>query len=212
MDALDTLNAEHPLLKGKIDLSKIGIAGHSYGAYTAMLLAGAKLESIDNYQFVELADERIKAALVLSPPGTGQQGLTSNSFSNLTMPAMFMTGSRDKGLSGQPPEWRTEPFNLCPTGHKYLVFIQGATHFTFAAGRATLVTNQPGHSATISGGTTYSAKLASKYDQRAILGHIKLASTSFFDAYLKLDTSAQAYLASDRLYEQSHHLAAITLR
>ncbi|MBX9769972.1 MAG: acetylxylan esterase [Candidatus Obscuribacterales bacterium] len=212
IDSLETLNNEHPLLKGKIDQSRIGIAGHSYGAYTAMLLAGAQLEYIDDYPFDKLHDKRIKSALVLSPPGTGQQGLTKDSFKSLTLPTMFMTGSRDKGLSGQPPEWRIEPFNFCPPGDKYLVFIEGANHFTFAAGRATLVTNQPGPSATILGGTQYPARLTSKFDQRAILGHIKLASTCFWNAYLKEDPASRAYLASDQLYEQSHHLAQIQLR
>ncbi len=212
VDCLKTLNSEHPLLNGKIDQSRIGVAGHSYGAYTAMLLAGAHLESIENDQFDQLHDNRIKSALILSPPGTGQQGLTSNSFKSLTLPAMFMTGSRDKGLSGQPPEWRTEPFKFCPPGDKYLVFIEGATHFTFAAGRATLVTNQPGHSATISGGTTYPSRLMSKFDQRAILGHIKLASTCFWQAHLRDEPASRAYLASDALYQQSHHLAQIQCR
>lgn len=212
IDALPLLSTEHPLLKGKIDPNSIAIAGHSYGAYTAMLLAGAKLDKVDKYQFDDLTDTRIKAALILSPPGTGQQGLSANSFQSLSMPAMFMTGSRDKGLSGQSPQWRTEPFHLSAPGDKFLVFIEGATHFTFAAGRATLVTNQPGHSATISGGTSYYEKLVSKYDQRAILGHIKLASTAFLNAYLKEDPASQAFLHSSKLSELSHQLAQIQSR
>ncbi len=212
IDALAKFNAEHPLLKGKIDTAKIGIAGHSYGAYTAMLLAGATLTPIDNYPFGRLVDERISCALILSPPGSGQQGLTKESFKTLRLPSMFMTGSRDKGLSGQPAEWRTEPFNLCAPGDKYLVFIEGATHFTFAAGRATLVTSTPGHSATISGGTHYPPKLVSKFDQRAILGHIKHSSCAFWAAYLNKDAAARAYLQSNKLYEESHQLARIQSR
>lgn len=212
IDSLTKLNKEHPLLKGKIDQSRIGIAGHSYGAYTAMLLSGAQLEPIDNYPFDRLVDSRIKAAVILSPPGTGQQGLSKSSFETLRLPSMFMTGSRDRGLSGQPPEWRTEPFQLCYPGDKYLVFIEGATHFTFAAGRATLVTSKPGHGATTSGGISYPPKLVSKFDQRAILGHVKQASLAFWACYLNSDAAAKAYLHSDKLSTDSHYLATIQSR
>lgn len=212
IDSLGELNHNHPLLKDKIDISTVGVAGHSYGAYTAMLMAGAKLNPIKGHQFDTLSDPRIKAALILSPPGTGQQGLTAKSFDSLSLPTMFMTGSRDKGLAGQSPEWRTEPFKLCAPGNKYLVFLEGATHFTFAAGRATLVTNQPGHHATKSGGTSHYEKLTGKYDQRAILGHIKVASTAFFQAFLSGNPDAKAFLASSRLSQLSHQLAQIQCR
>jgi len=212
LDSLPELNGQHPLLKDKIEFSKTAIAGHSYGAYTAMLMIGAKLDAIEKHQFDKLVDKRIKAALILSPPGTGQQGLTAKSFESLTLPTMFMTGSRDKGLSGQSPTWRTEPFHLCAPGNKYLVFLEGATHFTFAAGRATLVTNQPGHHASKSGGVSHYEKLVGKYDQRAILGHIKVASTVFFQAFLNEDADAKAFLASSRLADLSHQLAKIQCR
>lgn len=129
LDSLDSLTKRFPELEGKIDATKIGVAGHSYGAHTAMLLGGVKtFPGGTTY-----ADARVKAILAMSPQGpAATRGLTTESFATLTVPAMFMTGTQDKGATeSETPEWRSEAFKLSPAPDKYLVTIEGARQGTF---------------------------------------------------------------------------------
>ena len=42
LDSLGALEQKYPELQGKIDHAKIGVGGHSYGAFTSMLVGGAR--------------------------------------------------------------------------------------------------------------------------------------------------------------------------
>jgi predicted dienelactone hydrolase len=132
LDSIPALVKMFPELEGKIDTNKIGIAGHAYGAHTAMLVAGA-------HTFpggVSYADPRVKAVVLMSPAGpSDQRGLTKESFADLKVPALFMTGSLDRGATDtETPEWRAESFRLSPAGDKWLVTLEGAGQPTFAGG------------------------------------------------------------------------------
>ncbi len=132
LDSLPALIKDFPELEGKIDTNKIGVAGHSYGAHTAMLVGGARTFPGG----VSYADPRVKAVLVMSPQGpSDQRGLTSESWTELKVPAMFMTGTADRGaVETETPEWRAEPFRLSPAGDKWLVTLEGAGNVTFSGG------------------------------------------------------------------------------
>jgi predicted dienelactone hydrolase len=129
IDTLGKLEERFPELQGKIDHSKIGVGGHSYGAFTAMLAGGAKtFPGAASY-----ADPRVKAIVAMSPQGPGDvRGLTSESFASVTIPTLFMTGTADKGTSDtETPEWRREAYTLSPAGDKWLVVLEGARHGSF---------------------------------------------------------------------------------
>ena len=49
---------------------------------------------------------------------------------------MTMSGTRDRGVGGQPPEWRLQPFQQMPSGSKYQVTVNNAGHLAFADGGA----------------------------------------------------------------------------
>jgi predicted dienelactone hydrolase len=40
IDQLEMMNREHPTFKGRLDLERIGVAGHSFGAHTTLTIAG----------------------------------------------------------------------------------------------------------------------------------------------------------------------------
>jgi predicted dienelactone hydrolase len=134
LDQLPALIKEFPELEGKIDATKVAVAGHGYGAHTAMLVGGARTFPGG----ASYADPRAKAILAMSPPGpSDQRGLTKESWTELKVPAMFMTGSLDKGATeSETPEWRAEAFRLSPAGDKWLVSLMGAGTVTFAGGVA----------------------------------------------------------------------------
>jgi hypothetical protein len=48
---------------------------------------------------------------------------------------MTMSGTRDRGVGGEPPEWRMQPYKHMPAGQKYQVTVNGATHLAFAVGK-----------------------------------------------------------------------------
>ncbi|HEV7240213.1 MAG TPA: hypothetical protein VGQ36_13320 [Thermoanaerobaculia bacterium] len=129
LDSLESLVQRYPELEGKIDATKIGVAGHAYGSHTAMLAGGVRTFPGG----VSYADPRVKAVIAMSPQGPAEsRGLTSESFAELRVPAMFMTGTLDQGATeSETPEWRSEGFKLAPAGDKWLVTIEGVRTATF---------------------------------------------------------------------------------
>ncbi|HEX6086883.1 MAG TPA: alpha/beta fold hydrolase [Thermoanaerobaculia bacterium] len=99
IDSLETLEQRYPELQGKIDRTKIAVAGHGYGGQTALLLAN---------------DPRVKAVVAMVPE---TRGVT---FTDLKVPVLFFSGTRD------PAQTASEPFTLAPAGDKWLVSIEGA--------------------------------------------------------------------------------------
>ncbi len=117
-------------IQGRCAAARIGVAGHSFGAFTALLVAGARI-------FVEGREEqhgdpRPRAFCALSPPGLGQRGLQPGSLRDLTRPVLCMYGTRDQGPHQQPPSWRGEAFDDLPPGDKLELVLDGAPHETFA--------------------------------------------------------------------------------
>lgn len=190
IDSLAEIESLVPALDKKLDSKRIGVSGHSLGAYTALLIGGATVDTPAS-KGASFADLRVRAILVLSGQGRGQQGLTENSWGQLGRPMMAMTGSRDRGASGQDPDWRKEPFDLSPPGDKYHVWIEGAGNFSFT-GKSAAAT-LPALRAQRPAGQAAEAKPSE------IFGYVQIATTAFWDAYLKTDAKARTYLRSDGL-------------
>jgi predicted dienelactone hydrolase len=112
------------------DVDHVGVAGHSFGAYTAMAVGGM-LVDLPEGRRQSLRDARVKAVLAMSPEGTGWMGISPGAWSRFAVPAMFLTGTRDFGGSGRPATWRHEPFNAIGTVPEWQVTILYATHMTF---------------------------------------------------------------------------------
>lgn len=104
------------------------IAGHSFGAYTAQLLAGAEID-MPNDPVRRFADDRFKAAMLLSAQGRDQQGLRDGSWDAMDGPVLTMTGTLDRGAKGGDWRWKSEPYELAPAGGKYLAVLEDGDHF-----------------------------------------------------------------------------------
>ena len=100
LDALEQLATKVPALRGRIDHTRIGVGGHSLGAYTAMVVGGVTAD-IGDQKGRSFKDGRVRCILPISGQGIGQQGLTESSWTKLSLPMMTMTGSLDKGAGGQ---------------------------------------------------------------------------------------------------------------
>jgi predicted dienelactone hydrolase len=206
IDGLDRIEESYPELKGKIDRAKIGVAGHSYGAFTAMLLGGAKTYP----GAVSYADPRVKAVVVMSPQGPSETfGLTNDSFGEMRGPALFMTGTLDRGLAdNETPEWRRQAFELAPAGDKWLVVIEGARHLSFV-GRIDPSTEgmRPSLEPMLGDPAPRTGAPRQQYDPRqptresvtglrirAMFADIKAISLAFFDAYLRNEAEGRTAL------------------
>jgi predicted dienelactone hydrolase len=204
IDSLPDLEQRFPELKGKIDRTKIGVGGHSYGAFTAMLIGGAK--TFGNPP-LEVADPRVKAVLAMSPQGIeANRGLTAESWRNLKIPAMFMTGTRDFGATEtETPDWRKTAYVNSPAGDKYFVLIEGARHLTFTgmAPLATVdedmiiyepridpITGQQVYTQVPRGGR------GTFINDRTLFERIRQVSLLFWDVYLKSDAKAKEKLSA----------------
>ena len=74
LDQLDVIEAAVPQLPGRLDRSRVAVAGHSMGGHTASLLLGARLTDPRDGTEVNLAEPRIRAGVLLAAPGRGGDG------------------------------------------------------------------------------------------------------------------------------------------
>ncbi|MEU5534304.1 chlorophyllase [Streptomyces sp. NPDC020362] len=140
LDRLDVIEAAVPQLLGRLDRSKVAVAGHSMGGHTASLLLGARLTDPDDGTEVNLAEPRIKAGVLLAAPGRGGDALTESvaenlsfflttDFSEMTTPALVVAGDKDASahLTVRGPDWHADPYVLSP-GSKSLLTLFDAEH------------------------------------------------------------------------------------
>ncbi|WP_340313517.1 alpha/beta hydrolase family protein [Rhizorhabdus argentea] len=114
----------------RIDLRRIGVAGHSFGAQTVQAIAGQRFPfAIEP----PLGDPRVRAAVALSP-SPPLSGSPEVAFSTVHIPFLSITGTEDAIPFVTPitARQRQEPFRLMPAGEKYLLVLQGGTHEMFA--------------------------------------------------------------------------------
>ncbi len=116
---------KHPL-EGRLQLTKIGLSGHSLGAVSTQAMAG---QSFGGMQFMK--DDRIGAALLFSPSPPQQQA-EENSFSKVSIPWMMVTGTADSSpIQAVDPSRRREVYRSLPQGQAYELVLDGAKHSSF---------------------------------------------------------------------------------
>lgn len=172
LDQLELWNAESGhALHGALDLGHIGMTGHSFGAVTTQAMMGQKFPLGKSFP-----DPRIDAFLPMSP-STGRGLSASEAFGHISAPVLCMTGTEDTSVI--TPEMtaasRREVYAALPAGDKYQLVFEGGTHSAFSD---TALFNEK------------------RFDHHH--GAIQTISTRFWDAYLKGDTAAKAWLRSEQ--------------
>ncbi len=130
IDSLASIARAVPELRDRMDGTRIGVAGHSFGAYTAMALAGAVIHLPGGGKRT-FGDRRIAAFIAMSPQGPGDIGFSEDSWGAITRPMLTMSGTEDRELSGGSPAERLKAFQHMPPGGKFHVTIAGVTHMDF---------------------------------------------------------------------------------
>lgn len=149
LDRLQALDVEDPAYE--LNLNQVGVIGQSFGGYTALALAGAPINFPQLQKDCEdrvnawnislllqcralelpvtqynLRDPRIKAAIAINPLSSSIFG--EDSLSQIKIPLMIVSSSDDTvapALSEQ-----IIPFSWLTTDKKYLVLLEGGTHFS----------------------------------------------------------------------------------
>jgi len=139
--------------QGKLNLESVGVAGHSFGAYTAFAVAGAEID-FDNLekdcgrellnlnlslilqcqaltlprQKYTFRDPRVGAILATNPLGSsifGKKGL-----SMIQIPVMTIGGSYDPAAPAVFEQIQAFPWFTTP--NKYLALVEGQAHINFS--------------------------------------------------------------------------------
>ena len=129
-----------PSVADGIDAENIAVAGHSYGANTALLIAGAQVQrQVDGVsRTLDLRDPRVKAAVLLSSPPFYREGDLHAILRGVAIPTLHVTGTLDviriPGYRSEPAD-RIAVFDAMPSGPtaapKLLAVFAGATHSIF---------------------------------------------------------------------------------
>ena len=126
LDGLDHIESEAPIIQGRLDRSRIAVAGHSWGGQTASTLLGATHPDPDDGSVVNRKDARIKAGVLLATPGKGGDDLSEFAaralpfmhpdFSGMTTPTLVVAGDADKGgLTTRGADWWRDAYDLSPS-------------------------------------------------------------------------------------------------
>ena len=116
----------------QINASAIAVAGHSYGANTAMLIGGATVER--DGKPLTLRDDRVKALILISaPPFTGE-GDMGKILASINVPTLHVTGTEDvirvPGYYSDVSD-RVAVYDAVVAPSKLLTVFKGATHSIF---------------------------------------------------------------------------------
>jgi len=110
IDQILKMNKSDGPLKGKIDPDKIGMAGHSFGAWTTMAVIG-QVFTTPKGKDVSVPDGRIKAAIAMSTPKAKNDVKTA--YAGIGIPLFHMTGTEDNTIvtNATPADKRVAKLN-----------------------------------------------------------------------------------------------------
>ncbi len=169
VDELDRLNQSEAKWKGKFDLKRLGMAGHSFGAYTTLAIGGQQFMV---REAKTMADPRFKALLPMSSPIPARN--REEAFAAIKLPCLHMTGTKDTTpINETTAEERRIPFDKMPGPDNFLLNFTGGDHMVFS-GR--------------------SGMQGDRSKDEIFHGLIKESSTAFWEAYLLGNDAAKAWL------------------
>ena len=186
----------------RLNLQQVGVLGQSFGGYTALALAGAKINfqqlqqdcaSLNDslnlslllqcraleipFAEYELQDRRVKAAIAINPVGSKIFG--KSQFSQIQIPLMLVAGSNDTVAPALPEQ--IQPFTWLTTVNKYLVLLNKGTHFS-VLGESSSAVELP----------------AQVMGPDPVIGqnYMKALSVAFFETYIAKQSQYQRYLSA----------------
>lgn len=220
LDQLAQLNQSDPMIAGRLNVDRVGVVGQSFGGYTALALAGAQInfqqlaldceqEGTFNLSLLlqcralelrqplpNLQDARVRSIIAINPIGSSLLG--AEDFAKIQVPVMLISGSSDTITPALLEQIR--PFTWLQTASKYLVLLQGGTHFS--------TIDVPPTS------TEEVIQLPSEIigpDPALAQAYLKILGTAFFQTYLAQNSNYQPYLTANYIQSISESLLPIAI-
>lgn len=218
LDQLSSLSQSDPTYRGRLNLEQVGVVGQSFGGYTALALAGAAIDfkqlekncppspDVLNVSLLlqclatdlpqskyNLSDPRVKAVIAINPVDSSILGQAS--LSQIKIPVMMVAGSVDTVAPAFPEQ--IQPFTWLRTPNKYLVLINGGTHFSVIGASPNDTVPVPEQ---VIGP---SPALAQRY--------IRALSVPYFQTYVANEQSYRRYLSADYINALSQEPLPLSL-
>lgn len=169
----------------KLDLSRIGMAGHSYGAFTTMAIAG-QTYILPNSNTYRMRDSRVSAAIAMSSQAPRDPTTYHLNYADISIPIFHMTGTKDTSRINptSPASDRRIAYDHTPGPadggpETYLLTFTDGDHMVFS-GRS----------------RSKWQRRAGRHDE-AFQQHIRHATLAFWEAYLNDDSSSRDWLRGD---------------
>ena len=138
LDEMDKITEQVPQLKGRLDMDKVAVVGHSMGAFTAAQLLGTKNIDPRNQEVFDGSDIRIKAGVLMAAAGNGGDSLSEMAkniipfynpqWDTMIKPTLIVYGDEDNvGLSTRGKAWLRDSYDGSPSP-KAILELKGGKH------------------------------------------------------------------------------------
>jgi predicted dienelactone hydrolase len=207
-------------LRGRLNLQQVGVIGQSFGGYTALALAGAPINLQELHtgctdlantlnlslllqcrallleqNETALRDSRVKAVIALNPFTSEVFGQAS--LNQIKIPTMIVAGNGDTVAPALLEQ--IQPFTELSRDDKYLVLMDGGTHFSFLSSGS-------------QSGITVSLPVEVAGPNPAVARrYLDALSVAFFKTYLANKPAYQAYLSASYTTDISEDSMPISL-
>lgn len=190
LDRLTALNRDDAGFRGRLDLDRVGMAGHSFGAQTTQAVCGQTVFGPFG-KGVRMAEPRVKAGIAMSPAAHGSKADHKKAFATIQVPMLHLTGTRDDGvaISDLKPADRRVPFDSIAAAHQYLVIFTDGDHMVFSGTR----------------------RRGDGRNDRRIHDLVRQSTTAFWDAHLRGDETARRWL-TERLAKTVGDAGTVEMR
>ncbi len=175
LDQLPIFAKGNPEIGKYMDLEHIGMSGHSFGSITTQVMAGMKFPNHDN-ELIDMRDQRITCGILYSPTPISHltDASPSEVYGSISAPLLHMTGTDDDSpIEGYDYNFRLVIHEHAGHEEQYLQVLEDGDHMVYNGTRGKLARNP-------------------KRDEHE--EDIKLAAFAFWEAYLKSNKSAKAWL------------------
>jgi dienelactone hydrolase len=180
--------SDAPVWVKRVDLSRIAMTGHSFGARTTMALAGERYPG----PIKSVADARITAFIAFSPTVQGAKKTWPERYGAMSKPFLSVTGSIDDDVmgTGSHPKNRAAVFDAQNAVDKYRVIFADGDHAVFNGGNV----REAAWLNRVTGEEHVSTSAATV---KLIQDKASTITLKYLDAYLKGDAAAKSWLVND---------------
>lgn len=173
VDSLIALAKTNAVFGPRMDFSRLGMSGHSFGANTTQIMAGQML-GFGRRQY-SLRDPRFLAGILYSPvPSYNRKDSPRSIYGPIAIPLFHMTGTDDTSpVEGFLYTARLAVFDNSGGPDQHLMILNGGDHMVYNGSRGQLAENP---------------------DRALHETLIRMAALAYWEAYLKGDAAAVGWL------------------